>query len=106
MQLLRSLSSGQVRAFRWTLRGPLSILHFLQKSAIIEASGLQNDIVESRYQPEHAHNFHVGIRKNLSPQLQAKLTRIITEGLAAGDFAHIRTAYYSENQSVQIASFK
>lgn len=75
-------------------------------AAIIEASGLQNDIVESRYQPEHAHNFHVGIRKNLSPQLQAKLTRIITEGLAAGDFAHIRTAYYSENQSVQIASFK
>ena len=67
--------------------------------------GLQNDIVASAYQPEQSHNFHLAIRNALPAPLQAKLTRIITEGIAAGDFADIRQAYYSVEQSDRIVSY-
>ena len=66
----------------------------------IHVQGVQNDIVESAYQPEQAHNFHLAIRRGLPVRLQARLTRIVSEGIAAGNFADIREAYYSDNQPV------
>ncbi|WP_414827466.1 substrate-binding periplasmic protein [Alteromonas sp. H39] len=72
----------------------------------IQSQGLRNDIVESSYQPEQTHNFHLAIRRGLSARLQARLTRIVSEGIAAGNFADIREAYYSGNQPALNVSSK